>query len=450
MIKTLRFSLMALMAVFSLSMSAQDVVLDFTSNDSWKFPEESGNKATAAAEFSNGTYTVTVEAPSNGGYYYFNSSKALLMGKTGATLTLPAFDFDVARIEVEGHSNASGKVTQNIFVGDVAVSTETTSAKVTQGYDIAADYRKAGNVYVLKVTNTNNTQISAIKIYKVGSTILKEAGLAFSESKVSVESGTAFTAPTFTKETTAAVTFASDNEAVATVSAEGVISLAGAEGTAVITATSEANAEFKAGEATCTIVVFSYNVYKKATAIESGKKYLLVAQRDDLTYYAYPIAESKPYGYLSTGKEDGYVGVLKIQNNYDDSFTFTTEGDGYSIKDCYGRYYTQSGTYKSFQTSETPAAWTVEPQTDGTFSIAMNGYTVQFGEGTYTSFGVYQGMQTGAVLPMLYVFDETASGIDNVVAPAEKKTQVIYSIDGRRLAQPVKGINIINGKKVIF
>ena len=27
--------------------------------------------------------------------------------------------------------------------------------------------------------------------------------------------------------------------------------------------------------------------------------------------------------------------------------------------------------------------------------------------------------------------------------------RVIYSIDGRRLSQPVKGINIINGRKVL-
>ena len=44
----------------------------------------------------------------------------------------------------------------------------------------------------------------------------------------------------------------------------------------------------------------------------------------------------------------------------------------------------------------------------------------------------------------------TLTGIDSLeVAPANTKADVIYSIDGRRLAAPAKGFNIINGKKVI-
>ena len=44
----------------------------------------------------------------------------------------------------------------------------------------------------------------------------------------------------------------------------------------------------------------------------------------------------------------------------------------------------------------------------------------------------------------------TLTGINSLeAAPANTKADVIYSIDGRRLAAPVKGFNIINGKKVI-
>jgi hypothetical protein len=129
------------------------------------------------------------------------------------------------------------------------------------------------------------------------------AKLAFSETTIDHEVGTEFTAPTFTKETTAAVTFVSDNEAVATVNAEGVIALGGEEGKAVITASSEENDAYSAGNATCTVYVWHYNVYKKAAAVESGKQYLIVAQRDGKTYYAIPAKESSNYGYLSTFNE---------------------------------------------------------------------------------------------------------------------------------------------------
>ena len=44
----------------------------------------------------------------------------------------------------------------------------------------------------------------------------------------------------------------------------------------------------------------------------------------------------------------------------------------------------------------------------------------------------------------------TLTGINSLeAAPANTNADVIYSIDGRRLAAPVKGFNIINGKKVI-
>ncbi|MDY3731650.1 MAG: DUF6359 domain-containing protein [Alloprevotella sp.] len=46
--------------------------------------------------------------------------------------------------------------------------------------------------------------------------------------------------------------------------------------------------------------------------------------------------------------------------------------------------------------------------------------------------------------------ESTLTGINSLeAAPANTKADVIYSIDGRRLAAPAKGFNIINGKKVI-
>lgn len=44
---------------------------------------------------------------------------------------------------------------------------------------------------------------------------------------------------------------------------------------------------------------------------------------------------------------------------------------------------------------------------------------------------------------------EGATGISSIEAAAQGKAAVIYSIDGRRLTAPVKGVQIINGRKVI-
>lgn len=168
--KILRLTFVALLAMVSNMGFAQDaqpaVTLDFTSNDAWKLPTKNAKEKKT---FTNGTYTITLEAASNG--YKFNSyngSGCLLLGKKDATLTLPAFDFDVERIDIVGTSSASAKTTQNIFVDGNTVSTETTSAQGTHEYKIADASQKAGTIYTLKVTNANNTQVSKIMIWKKG------------------------------------------------------------------------------------------------------------------------------------------------------------------------------------------------------------------------------------------------------------------------------------------
>lgn len=166
--KILRISMIAVLAFIANFSFGQEVTLDFTNNTTWKFPEGNTNGATEAAQFSNGTYTITVEAPI--AYYWLPSNSALLYGKKDATITLPKFNFDVERIDIIGAAGASGKTTRNIFVGNTAVSTETTSAKGTHEYEIKADNQAANTEYIIKVTNANNDQIQKILIWKKGTT----------------------------------------------------------------------------------------------------------------------------------------------------------------------------------------------------------------------------------------------------------------------------------------
>lgn len=147
---------------------------DFSDND-WGFPVSSNNQAKEEQKFTNLGYTITLAA--NTGYYY-NTDGYLLLGKTGSTLILPAFDFDVERIEVVGRQGASSSVVQNIYVGDEEVSTATTGAEGTNRYDIKEDYQAAGNIYTLKVTSNHNTQITAIKVYRKIDVAISSVGYA--------------------------------------------------------------------------------------------------------------------------------------------------------------------------------------------------------------------------------------------------------------------------------
>ena len=151
----------------------QEVTLDFTladANDSkvsaWGFPAGSANKLVEEQSFTYGGYTVKVAG--SAGYYWHDKDHYLLFGKQGATVTLPAFSFDVERIDVEGNSGASAKTVQNIYVGEEAVSTETEGVTGVNVYNIAAGKQAAGTIYVIKVNSAHNDQIKTIKVWKKG------------------------------------------------------------------------------------------------------------------------------------------------------------------------------------------------------------------------------------------------------------------------------------------
>ena len=151
--------------LFAGSMMAADakVTLNFL-DAGWKFPTDYVEKDTT---YTNGDYTIALPATSKHKLYVSGENPvALLFGKQNATLTLPAMSFNVSKIVVKGASGSSGKVTFNIFVGSNAVSTEATSSQVDHEFPIAAGSQAAGTIYVVKVTNANNCQISAVEFYE--------------------------------------------------------------------------------------------------------------------------------------------------------------------------------------------------------------------------------------------------------------------------------------------
>ena len=167
--KFLRYSFVALLAMFGLgNANAQEVTIDFSgSTDNWGIGT---TKIVEEKSFTYGGYTIKLKGTEGNGYRWYNTGN-IILGKEGATLELPAFNFDVARIDIVGTSGASTSVKQNIYVGEEAVSTETTGAKdVTNAYAIAEGKQAAGTIYTLKVTSAHNTQITKILIYKKGAT----------------------------------------------------------------------------------------------------------------------------------------------------------------------------------------------------------------------------------------------------------------------------------------
>lgn len=430
MIKTLRFTLMAVMMLICGAISAQTVVTFTAGTD----------KSEGATLTKDGITLTLKEGTSISGLGKLATAEYRLY--KGNILTVSSTIGNITNIEFTCTANNTAKYGPGCFA---AQNGYTFKDKVGTWVGNATS--------VVFTAESAQVRAKTIKVTVGGAAgeTKKAAKLAFSEEKVNHEVGTDFTSPTFSWETTATVKFSSDNEAVATVNAEGVIALGTEEGKAVITAESAENDVYAAGTATCTVYVWHYVTYKKATAIESGKKYLIVAQRDGNTYYAMPCKESYKYGYLSTVMKEGTLDELKVESSYDDNFVFAECEDGYSIQDCYGRYLYMDDdpNHKSFQLGTEPVAWEVEASDNGTFSITNNGQFIQFGEGTFTSFGAYPTKQDNTVLPMLFKMVEGTTGINNIQTTTAVKNNVMYNIAGQRVNKDYKGLVIMNGKKMM-
>lgn len=141
----------------------EKVILDFSKAD-WNFPSTANaNKASYTCD----GYTITFGANSG----HKEQGNGIIMGPKGATLSLPAFNFDVEKIIIKKNTGSvSGKVTFNIFVDNTAVSTQAKGCDKDKTFIIKDEFQKAGNIYTIKVTNANNLQTSAIEIYKKAAT----------------------------------------------------------------------------------------------------------------------------------------------------------------------------------------------------------------------------------------------------------------------------------------
>lgn len=230
---------------------AQEVTLDFTQNG-WKLPDSATD---TDKSFTYNNITISTK----GGYFNTNTGCLMIKGKGAtSTLTLPAFDFAVEKIEVVGKSAASKNTKENIYVGNIAVSTEETGSKGTNTFVINKQYQAAGTIYTLQVSAAN-AQITYIKIYKraVDLTATTLTLSAVPTEPIAI-GGTFSSTPTLKagEQTLSGktITWSSDNKDVATVDANGIVTGVGL-GNANITATFAGDEVYEASKASYGIKV---------------------------------------------------------------------------------------------------------------------------------------------------------------------------------------------------
>lgn len=387
--KKILLTLFGLMLMFSGNVSAQEVTIDFSgSTDNWGIGT---TKLIDAAEFTYGGYTIILEGTAGNGYRWYDSGN-IILGKQGATLTLPAFSFDVERIDVVGTSGASASVKQNIFVGDEAVSTETTGAKdVTNQYVIAEGKQAAGTIYTLKVTSAHNTQITKILVWKKGTTVAEEIPV--------VENIAAFNA--LEKGTKATLTL---TEAQVIGAGNNNIIVKDASGSICLYNTGLTYTLGQILNGTITGTVGEFKGYKQLASMTEND---LTATEGTITPTVITAAEAAAAPLLS--------GPYKIENA-----VVKKDGNNFYIMDGEEKVLQ---LYNQFKDANITLA-------EGTFDI----------EGVVGNYNNVQFWVTS--------FSSLPTDISSVKAASVKSA--IFNAAGQQLSAPQKGINIIGGKKVFL
>ena len=347
---------------------------DFTQNG-WGLPAGSGNMQKTEESFTNTGKTITLVG-GNGNGYYFNSSGYLLLGKNGAYLTLPAFDYDVLAIEVGGASGASEKITENFYVGETAVSEEITGGKTDNIFFINEAYQRAGNVYTFKLTTNYNAQITWIKVYSRDAFVelsVSDAGYRTYCDESGLDFGTTI------------------GDAPIAYIVEGV----DAEGSTNI-------------------------VMKEVEKVPANTG--LVIQAEQGTYYVSKVEE-----------------VATAETAYDDVESNLLVG----------------------VTEETAVAPSIIVLMNGTDGVGFYKTAKTFTVGANTAYlplsvltTVAENADAASGVKTMGIFgvdeDDTPTGINGITADElTGKESVIYNLSGQRVSKAVKGLYIVNGKKVL-
>lgn len=341
MTKHLRFLFVMLLAMIWSAGWAQEVTMNFTDNTSWNFSTDIKN--TKSGTYGKGNCAVSL----TGGNYYFTTNKCLMLKENG-TLTFTAFDFEVEKIVVKGNTGGSKKNKQNIYVNDKAVSSETTSSKVTNTYIINDKYQSVGTIYVLKVSNAN-AQINEILIYKKESSSSAKTAtnvsfgtnsnktLTFTEGKYSDDT---FTTPTATEQDNIAGTikYSSDNTAAISVDAStGALTFKG-YGKATITATFTPNDTEKYAESTDSYIVENKSDVVVFDGADNAFEKMTQYSGSNTTIKDQTIVDANGTEYVfrtNGGKMGSYI-QLRSKTGKITSPTFDNFSNGYTVIITYG------------------------------------------------------------------------------------------------------------------
>ncbi len=420
--KNLRYLFTAVLMMFGMTAMAEDVIW----SEDWAGWADHV-KVDPNGINSNYTFTGTTfkdDGTYKGGTGVYAEALAggeapeLLIAKNGGTFT--------ATIDLGGKSGDMSlkfKCNKNITI-------TAEGATVGENTGTGNDYLYAitGASGTIKITFENaltaNCRLDNIELYQ--GEAKKAAGLSWGTSSRTVTLGADDNAfPTLKNENGLAVTYSSSETSVATIDAEGVITLVAA-GTTIITAESAETAEFEAGHAQYTLTVkekqgddpqpeTTINVAKALEIIAGLEDGAKTKEEYEVEGYVVNVIEWSP-------KPDGYGNA-----------TFDISDEAGNTTNVLQIFRAKNAEGKEFTTDDTPISVGEKVTVRGLLQkyIDKNNVTIP------------EMAQNGKVISR-----STPTAISSVKAASEQG--VIYNLQGQQVMQPTKGLYIINGKKVIL
>ena len=407
MIKTLRYSLLSLLVLVCGSVFAQKETL-------WaeNFNSYAANDVPAGGDYGyvckdgESSTKVFIEAIAGG------EAPELLISKKGGSFSVT--------IPMNGKS---GEMTLR-FKANRTLSVTSDDATI-------GDKTNTGNDYTIPVTVAEGTASVTLKFDNTSSKNIrfdnaelfigeskKAPGLSWGVASREVTIGSEDNAfPTLSNENNLAVTYSSDNTEVATIDAEGNITLVAA-GTANITAEFAGNDEFEAGSV-------SYKLIVKAAPeppvdiTNTPETAYTVAKANDLITAGQGL-ETEVYVIGTITK------IQEVSTSYGNATYWIGDGTEYSANDLeiYRGYYLEGENF------------TAEDQIKVGDKVIVYGKLVDY-KGTKE--------MTGS---SIYSLNGVTTGISNIKAETINDGAV-YNVAGQRVNKLSKGINIVNGKKIV-
>ncbi len=442
--KILRISLFSLLAMLSCGLYAQTATFDFTGDEAYGMPLLSGSTQEYNQDpynCSEGNVTLTLAGRTR----WWAGSPNYLRTYSGSTVTV--------------------SVPDNYIITSIVFTSTNNTAKnlsTTVGtYDNGGTWTGTANSVDFACSETSRFSTIEVTYQDATEPVKKNPGLVFSETDVTATIGEPFTAPTLTKETTAEVTYSSDNEEVATVDAQtGEVTIV-ALGTAKITAQAAENDEYAAGSASYTITVKNPVLaevtlpYTETFKDDQGSFVIEDVNLSGLTY----VWKHDNYGYM---KASAYAGSNKAAESWLISPTIdmtNIEKSTLTFEQCINKYFGNVEEEATLWVKEDGGEWNQITLTyptlpeDGNWSdfetqtvdlTSYAGKKIKIGF-KYTSTEAAAGTWEVRNVSITGL----ATGINKVEADTENVNAPAYNLAGQRVNNSYKGIIIKNGKKYI-